>query len=664
MNFNSLSKSNTYLSILSCFILLFVLSNNSFAQGFQDVIKSGSGVLSWADIDNSQLAEDFIWILDRSSWTNGSNAEKMRLSSTELKLNVSLRLTGTDLILDNSVRRNGAGGTFRRAFVHDGNDMLTINYQNDYTGGVTIGSDLMRLMSNGNVGIGTNSPQLKFDVRGNGSKIGLANGAAYDHLYMFHDGATAFFRAGGAESGLAFQVNGGGSTASYDGQTYIEAMRLLGNGNVGIGTTTPAARLDVNGQIKISGGSPGTGKVLTSDATGLATWTANTSSQWTTNETNVYYNGGNIGIGTTTPNAPLQFANTVANRKIVLYEGQNNDFQFYGFGAIGATLRYNVDGTGSDHAFFAGSSLTSANELMRIKGNGNVGIGTATPTEKLHVAGNLKVDNHWFWQADKNFYMKSAGDFTFDFDDNDGNDYWAVWAPTTTEILTVRNNGKVGIGTTSPTAKLHVNGDVRVEGNFSMAATPTFSIDSASVVGGRFLVNSDGRIGMGVPASKLENKCKLSINGPTYIGDFGAGYNSDFVRDSLIDDYFLWVEKGIVSEDFAIAEVTAWDDYVFNEDYQLSSLQTVEAFITANKHLPNIPSEAEVKKDGYSLHKLNRGLLKTIEEQTLHAIRQEKKISTLENKVTELEAALNQYKQLAAEVAALKVLLLENASKK
>ena len=42
--------------------------------------------------------------------------------------------------------------------------------------------------------------------------------------------------------------------------------------NVGIGTTTPTTKLEVAGQVKITGGTPGNGKVLTSDATGLATW--------------------------------------------------------------------------------------------------------------------------------------------------------------------------------------------------------------------------------------------------------------------------------------------------------------------------------------------------------------------------------------------------------
>ena len=61
---------------------------------------------------------------------------------------------------------------------------------------------------------------------------------------------------------------GNGATHTPD----TDVMTLQGNGNVGIGTTNPSARLEVNGQVKINGGAPGAGKVLTSDANGLATW--------------------------------------------------------------------------------------------------------------------------------------------------------------------------------------------------------------------------------------------------------------------------------------------------------------------------------------------------------------------------------------------------------
>ncbi len=102
---------------------------------------------------------------------------------------------------------------------------------------------------------------------------------------------------------------------------------------------------------------------------------------------------GQVGIGTTTPHAPLQFGNTVDNRKIVLYETGNNDHQFYGIGMYASTLRYQVDIEQSDHVFYSGNDASSSRELMRIKGNGTVGIGTSTPDPSavLDVSSNSKA---------------------------------------------------------------------------------------------------------------------------------------------------------------------------------------------------------------------------------------------------------------------------------
>jgi hypothetical protein len=97
--------------------------------------------------------------------------------------------------------------------------------------------------------------------------------------------------------------------------------------------------------------------------------------------------GQNVGIGNSSPNAPLQFQNIPANRKIVLFEAINNDHQFYGFGVNGSSLRYQTASLSDDHIFFSANSATSSTELLRIKGNGNVGIGVLNPAEKLEVAG-------------------------------------------------------------------------------------------------------------------------------------------------------------------------------------------------------------------------------------------------------------------------------------
>ncbi len=97
---------------------------------------------------------------------------------------------------------------------------------------------------------------------------------------------------------------------------------------------------------------------------------------------------GFLGIGNLTPNAPLQFENTISNRKIVMVEQADNDHEFTGFG-VGGGIRYQIPSNAEAHIFYAGTSASSSNELMRIQGNGNVGIGTNNTTDaRLNVVAN------------------------------------------------------------------------------------------------------------------------------------------------------------------------------------------------------------------------------------------------------------------------------------
>ncbi|MEK7113205.1 MAG: tail fiber domain-containing protein, partial [Patescibacteria group bacterium] len=221
------------------------------------------------------------------------------------------------------------------------------------------------------------------------------------------------------------------------------------NGNIGIGTGTPTAKLDLVGQIKISGGNPGVGKVLTSDVNGLASWVTPqaSSSQWVTSGTNIYYNNGNVGIGTTAPVTKLHlggdgsiFANgnvgsgfilggggeagtmmlwyarkasfrsgigrwsdstigkysfatgflTTANGERSVAMGDNTNANSHVSVALG---RYNVGGGASDvwnsadpllEVGIGVDSDNKANALTILK-NGNVGIGTATPVYSLEL---------------------------------------------------------------------------------------------------------------------------------------------------------------------------------------------------------------------------------------------------------------------------------------
>ncbi len=105
--------------------------------------------------------------------------------------------------------------------------------------------------------------------------------------------------------------------------------------------------------------------------------------------------GGKVGIGMDAPNAPLQFNNDLLNRKLVLYETAANNHQFYGFGINSNALRYQVSQVNASHIFYVGNGVNASTELMRIEGDGQVGIGNANPDAgyKLQVAGNIKCSN-------------------------------------------------------------------------------------------------------------------------------------------------------------------------------------------------------------------------------------------------------------------------------
>ena len=82
---------------------------------------------------------------------------------------------------------------------------------------------------------------------------------------------------------------------------------------------------------------------------------------------------GNVGVKTTTTNGELQFTNSVINRKLVLFEVNNNDHDYYGFGINNSTLRYQVGG-GASHIFYVATSSTTSLELLRIASTGAVTI--------------------------------------------------------------------------------------------------------------------------------------------------------------------------------------------------------------------------------------------------------------------------------------------------
>lgn len=144
------------------------------------------------------------------------------------------------------------------------------------------------------------------------------------------------------------------------------------------------------------------------------------------------------------------------------------------------------------------------------------------------------------------------------------------------------------------------------------------------------LTNDDVVVGTG-------SRAVIHIDGKTQNVYIGLPLNEvPKVRAELKGKYTLFVRNGILAENYSIAPIASWVDYVFSPSYNLPCLKDVESFITQNRHLPDIPSEKEVSEEGYSQHEMNKALLKKIEELTLYAIQQQKEIEDLRKKLEEL----------------------------
>ncbi len=113
-----------------------------------------------------------------------------------------------------------------------------------------------------------------------------------------------------------------------------------------------------------------------------------------------------------------------------------------------------------------------------------------------------------------------------------------------------------------------------------------------------------------------------------YAGNVGIG-------TANIGSYKLAVNGSIRSKEVKVE--ANWPDFVFEEDYELRTLEEVEQHINKNGHLPEIPSEAEVNENGINLGEMNAKLLQKIEELTLYLIEEHKNNQKLQEEVEQLK---------------------------
>ena len=178
--------------------------------------------------------------------------------------------------------------------------------------------------------------------------------------------------------------------------------------------------------------------------------------------------------------------------------------------------------------------------------------------------------------------------------------------------------GRVGIGTDAPLARLHVQ---QIE-NDGTNATLRIQYGSSTT----YMLADNNEIDVMGPGAKLylnynsENPTIINANG----GYVGIGTTTP---DNALD-----VNGTVRAKEIIVDAV--WSDFVFSKGYDLMSLDEVAAYIGANKHLPGVPSAAEVAAGGVSLGDTQAILLQKIEELTLHAIEQNKQIQQLREQIT------------------------------
>jgi len=255
-------------------------------------------------------------------------------------------------------------------------------------------------------------------------------------------------------------------------------------GNVGIGTSSPTTKLDVSGEVNFSENlsisknikwaNSGYGIQLSFATVGPkdALVSRNASgSQWVDVGSDAAWsgvtlaaNGGNVGIGTTSPQAKLQ----VDGRVIINYAAAPG---FYGqsAGANKVYLGYDGAGTGLElYNFTSGRSL-----MVRDNGDltylGNVGIGTTTPADLLQV-GNLMFGGN----SGRDISSTSGYDINYKATGASSHHFYANG----TEKFTIDKTGNIGIGINSPNNKLQIGSTTYSENTLAMGnGTQNFAID-------------------------------------------------------------------------------------------------------------------------------------------------------------------------------------------
>ena len=418
------------------------------------------------------------------------------------------------------------------------------------------GTYLLNVKGDGNVGIGTTSPQSKLDVSHTIRTIGAAtpsSGKGVEIRYLSGDVGSVLSYNRDSSSYTPLRLEGSVITLRESGS----AVLTVDGGNVGIGTTSPAKKLDVRGGYFITSDGGTNEEAFVQGGNGYAYFgnystgkaAFGNSEDWTT----LVADGGNVGIGTTSPTQKLEVAGNIklsgyivdSNSEIIDFavndlkvQGKHIDAEFGVWARSYGTVRQmGIDGGASYMGLY-----TSGTEKVRIDTSGNVGIGTTSPVNAGGNASWLTIDAasgnaysggvaYTIGGAVKAYHYVESNYLRHQSQSGVGHRFTVNAG---TQAMIINTSGNVGIGTTSPSHTLDVNGELRV-GTVVPQTSADFSVrrNGANIEFGHGNRTSGyyGTIGVqgnnGMPYIALSADCESSVNTFTTRGFKGNVITTD-----------------------------------------------------------------------------------------------------------------------------------------